>query len=161
EIGAIRASRFVAADPCAYLANKKRLVFEASRPEWPFAPADHREIMRAAFDRVSVFLDEDDELLAFLEALRRLRSQGLPLHWTLSWRADEDCVRRVHAAFADDPRVEVHEPEPHGLEDRSEFHLSNEPIALMARRNTRRPQFLFRRGSFWNVGAALPRRSDI
>jgi hypothetical protein len=163
EVGAIRPSRYVAADPCAYRINKQRLVFEAGRAEWPFAPADDREIAQACCGRPHVFLDEDEELPAFLEALRRLRGQGLPLHVTLSSRADEDLARRVHAAFAEDPRVEVRDAEPLAFEDRSEFQVSNELIALLTRRQPTRPQFLFRRGAFWRVEAPAspPSRSDL
>ena len=160
EVGAIRPSRIVAADPCAYRINKKRIVFEASGVELPFGPADNLEIVRSARGRVSVFLDESDEVPSFLGALRWVRAQGVPLRLTLSSRADDDLAGRVHATFDDDPRVEVHDAEPPGFEDRSDFQISNELIALLTGGNHRTHSSSFV-GAFWRVNAKVPQRSDI
>ena len=73
EVGAIRPSRYVAADPCAYRINQKRIVFAASGVEVSFAPAGDGEIAREVRGSISVLLDEDDELPSFLDALLRLR----------------------------------------------------------------------------------------
>jgi len=161
EVSAIRPSRFVSADPCAYRINKKRIVFAAGSVKLPFAPASDCEIARDARGSLAVFLDEDDEVEPFLEALRRLRVRGLPLRVTLSSRTDNDFARRIHTAFDDDPRVEVHDPEPRGFDDRSEVQISNDPITLLAQGKSALPRFLFRRGAFWRVGARLPCRSDF
>ena len=161
EVSAIRPSRHVAADPCAYRINKKRIVFAAGGVELPFVPAADCEIAQNARGCMSVLLDEDEEVPSFLEALRRLRARGLPLRLTLSSRADEVFARRVHAAFEDDPRVEVHDPEPRGLHDQAEFQISNDMITLLTQPKSTMPRFLFRRGELWRVGEKLPRRSDF
>jgi len=160
-VGAIRPSRRVGADPCAFRVNKRRIVFEASGVEFPFARAPDCEIARNARGCVSVLLDEDDEVPSFLEALRRLRVGGLPVRLTLSSRADEDFARRIHAAFENDPRVEVRDPEPRGFANQAEFQISNDMIALLTQPNSTLTRYLFRRGEFWRVGERLPHRSDF
>jgi hypothetical protein len=161
EVGAIRPSRYVAADPCAHRINKKRIVFTASHAELPVAPANEGEIAADLRGCLSVLLDEDEEASSFFAALRRLRAQGLLLRLTLSSRSDEDFARRVRAAFDADLRVEVHDPEPHGFEDGTEFQVSNDPITLLTQRKTILPRFLFRRGEFWRVGKQIPCRPDF
>ena len=161
EVGAIRPSRYVAADPCAYRINQKRIVFAASGVELSFAPAEDGEIAREVRGSISVLLDEDDELPSFLDALRRLRGRGLPLRLTLSSRADEDFARRVQAAFDEDLRVEVHDSEPCGFGGRTEFQISNDPISLLTQRKSTLSRFLFRRSEFWRVGQETLCRSDL
>jgi len=161
EVGAIRPSRYVAADPCAYRINQKRIVFAASGVELSFAPAEDGEIAREVRGSISVLLDEDDELPSFLDALRRLRARGLPLRLTLSSRADEDFARRVQAAFDEDLRVEVHDSEPCGFGGRAEFQISNDPISLLTQRKSTLSRFLFRRSEFWRVGQETLCRSDF
>src|SRR5262249_6529984 len=161
EVGTIRPSRYIAADPCAYRINKKRIVFTASHVELPVTPAEEVEIAPDARCCLSVLLDEDEEAPSFFAALRRLRAQGLALRLTLSSRADEHFARRVHAVFDDDPRVEVHDPEPRGFDDGTEFQMSNDPISLLTQRKTILPRFLFRRGEFWRVGEKVPCRPDF
>ncbi len=161
EVGAIRPSRYVAADPCAYRINQKRIVFAASGVEVSFAPAGDGEIAREVRGSISVLLDEDDELPSFLDALLRLRARGLPLRLTLSSRADEDFARRVQAAFDEDLRVEVHDSEPCGFGGRAEFQISNDPISLLTQRKSTLSRFLFRRSEFWRVGQETLCRSDL
>ena len=67
-----------------------------------------------------------------------------------------DFARRVHAAFDNDPRVEVHDPEPSGFDNRSEFQISNDPITLLTQRRSSLPRFLFARGELWRVGDEGP-----
>jgi Glycosyl transferase family 2 len=110
---------------------------------------------------VPVFIDEDDDVPSYLEALRRLRSRGLSIRITLSSRSDEDFARRVHAAFEDDPRAEVHDAEPIGFEDRGEFRISNEPIALLTQRRSNLSRFLFRRGEFYQSDSQGLERADF
>jgi hypothetical protein len=161
EVSAIRPSRYVAADPCAYRKNQQRIVFTAGGVETSFAPAQDSEIARDARECVAVFLDEDDEVPEYLAALGRLRVQGVPLSVTLSTRADEDFARRIHAAFAADPRVEVRDPEPRGFHEHCEFRISNNLVALLTQRRPTRTRYLFHRGEFWRVGANIPSRSDF
>lgn len=160
EVGAIRPSRYLAADPCAFRINKKRIVFEAGGAGLPYAPAGDDEIARNARGSMHVFVDENDDVPSFLDTLRRLRARGLPLRITLSSRGDEDFARRVYAAFHDDPRVHVHDPEPRQSEGPSDFQISNEPIALLTQGSSPLPRYLFRRGELWHVGVKAPRRSD-
>jgi hypothetical protein len=160
SVGAIRPSRYITADPCAYRMNKQRIVFTDTGSVLPFAPADDGEVERVVRGRLPVFLDEDDEVPAYLAALRRLRDRGLALRITLSSRADEDFAQRAHAAFTDDPRVEVRDAEPRGLDDGFEFQVSNEPISLLAQHHAPLVRFLFRQGRWWRVGAEAPSRVD-
>jgi hypothetical protein len=160
-VGAIRPSRRVGADPCAFRVNKRRIVFEAGGVELPFARTPDCEIARNARGCVSVLLDEDDEVPSFLEALGRLRAAGLPLRLTLSSRADEDFARRIHAAFETDPRVEIHDPEPRGLASLAEFQISNDLIALLTQPKSTLTRYFFHQGEFWRVGEIPPHRSDF
>ena len=161
EVGAIRPSRLVAADPCAYRADKKRIAFAAAGLALASRPAEDLEILRNARGCASVLLDEDEAVHSFLEAMRRLRASGLPFRLTLSSRADEDFARRIRAAFHHDPRVEVREPEPGASHDVPEYQISNDPITLMTQRESGLPRYLFHRGRFWSAGGERPRRSDV
>jgi hypothetical protein len=161
ELSAIVPSRYVAADPCAYRMNKQRIVFTAGGAALPFVPAEESEIARDPHGCLSAFVDEDDGVDGFLESLARLRAREVPLHVTLSSRSDEAFVRRIHAFFAGDPRVEVREPELEEFAVASEFELSNEPIALLTGWNAARPRFLFNRGAYWRVGREGAPRSDF
>jgi hypothetical protein len=161
EVSTICPSRYVAADPAAYRNNKKRIVFVAGGGELPFERATDCEVARDARGCVSVLLDEQDELLSFLEVLRRLQGRGVPIRVTLSSRADEDFGRLVRTAFANDPRVEIHDSEPAGLHDQAEFQISNDIISLVTQPSSTLPRFLFRRGELWRLGEPLPRRSNF
>jgi hypothetical protein len=159
QVGAVRPSRYVTADPCAHRINKKRIVFTAAGPDACLdAPAADEDVARDARGALAVFVDEDDETPAFLEALGRLRALGVALRITLSARADEVFARRVQAAFADDPRATVHDAGPHS-EDTWSVQLSNEPIALLAQPAPPLPRYLFRRDRFWRIGSQ-PSRSE-
>jgi hypothetical protein len=160
EVGAIRPSRYVAADPCAYRTNKRRIPFAAAGVTGPFTSAEEDEIAQAGLACVSVLLDEDEETPAFLEALRRLCARGLPLRLAFSSRADEILTSQVRAAF-DDPLVEFNDPAVGGLDDPEEFQISNDATVLLTQQRCTQPRFLFRRGKFWRVGEALPPRSDF
>jgi hypothetical protein len=159
-VAAIRPSRHVGADPCAFRTNKQRIVFSAGGLELPLARAAECEIARDARGCVSVLLDEDEEIQPFLVTLRRLRARGLSLCLTLSSRSDPDFGRFVRAAFETDTEVEVHDPEPCGFHDRASFHISNDLITLLTHPESTQPRFLFRRGQLWRVGVDLPRRAD-
>jgi hypothetical protein len=160
-VSTICPSRYVAADPDAYRLDKKRIVFAAGGCELPFERAKDCEVARDARGCVSVLLDEQDQVLSFVEVLRRLHARGLPVRVTLSSRADDDFARVVTAAFANDPRVEIHDPEPAGLRDQAEFQISNDIISLVTQPSSNLPRFLFRRGELWRVDEPLPRRSDF
>jgi hypothetical protein len=161
EVGAIRPSRYISADPCAYRSNKKRIVFTAGGIELPLTPVDDLEVVGGARGRLSVFIDEDDEASSYLEALGRIRSRGVPLRITLSSRSDEDFARGIHESFASDPRVEVRDAGPPGPDDPFEFQVSNEPISLMGQPPSGLARFQFHKDRFWRVGNSLPRRSDF
>jgi hypothetical protein len=160
-VAAIRPSRYVAADPCAFLINQKRVVFSAGGAALPSAPATDGEIARDARGSVPVLLDEDEEAPSFVETLRRLRAAGLSLRISLSSRADEEFAQWAHAAFKDDPRVQVRDPEPLRSIDQAEFRISNDPVAVLAQRPSALPRFLFRRGAIWRVDEANLCRSDF
>jgi hypothetical protein len=162
ELSGIVPSRYVAADPCAYRINKQRIVFTAGGVPLPHIRASDSEIAQEARGCISAFVDEDDQVQAYLDSLARLRARGVPLRLTLSSRSDEPFARRVHAVFENDPRVEVREPMPEEFDVRSEFQISNEPLALLTGRNVARPRFLFCGGDYWRVGAkAGAARSDF
>ena len=154
-VGAIRPSRFIAADPCAFRTNKKRIVFETSSLKLPFALANDGEITWDSRG-VSVFLDEDDEVPSFLQLLRRLRSQDIPLRITLSSRTDMDFARRAHAVFNNDSQVRVNNSEPGGDHDQTEFQISNNLITLLTQRKSSLVRLLYRNGGLWRVGETLP-----
>lgn len=160
EVNAVRPSRYVGSDPCAFRVNKKRIVFEAGGLEIPLSPVGLIDVERETRGGVHLFLDENDDASSYLEALRSLRSRGVPLRIILSSRADEAFARQIHDAFAGDPRAEVHDAEPLYSAEQYEFRLSNEPIALLTQRNSTLPRFLFQRGEFWRLGAPGTDRSD-
>lgn len=152
EVAAIRPSRRVTADPCAFRTEGWRIVFEQGRLDLPFEPADDSEVLGACSQGViSAFVDENDEAPAFLDALRRLASGGLGLRVTLSSRSDDAFAESVRMALADVLRIEVL-PAP-AEADPAGFVLSNEPIALLTRRDPSRPSFLFHEGRFLRVDA--------
>ncbi|MEW4566840.1 glycosyltransferase family A protein [Tautonia sp. JC769] len=169
EVAAIRPSRRVAADPCAFRAEGRRIVFEQGRLDLPFEPADDREVVGALRQGISAFVDENDEAPAFLDALRRLASAapGQDVRVTLSSRADDTFAALVRATLAGVPLVEVMPaPEPAPKADiRTDagpggFVLSNEPIALLTRRDPSLPAFLFRGGEWsWVDAEGLSRAS--
>ena len=161
EVSANCPSRYIAADPCAFRTNKHRIVFETSGVMGSGSPVDDSEILRGAHGTVAAFIDENDDASAYLNAMRRLRSRGLSLRITLSSRSDEHFARWVHDAFENDPRAEVRDAEPSGFEDRTEFRVSNEPIALLTQRRSNLPRFLFRCGEFRRPAFEHSERSDL
>ncbi len=161
EVGAIRPSRYVAADPCARRMDSKRLAFTAAGVDWASCPVEEHEIVSEARGCIRVLVDDDEAVPSFLEALRRLHAAGLTLRLTLSSRADEGFTRRIRAAFDQDPRVEIRDHEPCGCCEKPEYHISNAPIALLTGRASAPPGYIFRRGRFWRVGDELPRRTDL
>ncbi|WP_169978046.1 glycosyltransferase family 2 protein [Tautonia rosea] len=164
EVAAIRPSRRVAADPCAFRTEAHRIVFEQGGLDWPFEPADDAEVIGAIPPDVSAFVDENDEVPAFLDALRRLATAGLALRITLSARSDHAFAESVRAALADVPQIEVGPAPVRTSESESEplgFVLSNEPIALLTRRDSSRPAFLFHEGRFHWVDAEGLSRSSL
>ncbi|WP_152052669.1 glycosyltransferase family 2 protein [Tautonia marina] len=156
EVAAIRPSRRVTADPCAFRTEGHRIVFEQGRLDWPFAPAEDSEVIGSCSQGlISAFVDENDDTPAFLDALMRFASGGSGLRVTLSSRSDEVFAESVRTALADVPQIEV---EPAPAETTSEakagvgpagFVLGNEPIALLTRRDPSRPAFLFHEGRFF------------
>lgn len=161
EVGAIRPSRYVAADPCARPMGRKRIAFTAAGVDWNARPVEEHELASEIRGCAQVLIDDDEGVPSFLESLRRLQAAGLALCLTLSSRADDDFTGRIRAAFGDDPRVEVRDPEPCGFCQRPEFRISNDPIALLTRRASALPRYIFARGRFWMVGDELPGRSDL
>jgi hypothetical protein len=160
-VGAIRPSRYVAADPCADRSNQRRIAFTAAGVEVSSRPADEQEILRTLGTRASVVLDEDDGVGSFIGALRRLRAAGLAMRLALSSRADEEFARWVRAAFGDDDAgVEFRQPASGAFADRAEFHISNEPIALLTQPPSAPPAYYFRAGRFWVVDRERSHRSD-
>jgi hypothetical protein len=161
EVGAIRPSRYVAADPCADRINKQRIVFTAGGVKLPFAPAEDGEIVSAAGACVSVFLDEDDDVPSFVEALCRLLGRGLTMSLTLSSRADEAFSQQIHAAFNGDSRIVIHDSEPCRFAAQSEFQISNDLVALSTQKKSPLPRYLFGQGRFWCASGEPLRRSDF
>lgn len=161
EIGAIRPSRYITADTCAYRTDGARIAFAAAGVDLASRPVEDHEILRNARGCLSVLIDEDDEVPAFLDAMRRLRAEGLSLRVTLSSRADEDFSRRIRAVFHHDPRVVVSEPEPGVSLEAPGYQISNDPITLLTQRESALPRYLHHRGKFWAAEGRPRRRSDV
>ncbi|RUL84935.1 glycosyltransferase [Tautonia sociabilis] len=161
EVAAVCPSRRVAADPCGFRTEARRIVFEAGGVGCPLEPAAEAEVVRATPEVVPVFLDDDEEAPAFLEALRRLSSAGRGLRITLSSRADADFSRLAREALAGVPQAEVVDPPPSQPDDAPSFLLGNEPIALLTRHRPGRPAFLFRGGRFLRVDPHALARGDL
>jgi hypothetical protein len=163
EVAAIRPSRRVAADPCAFRAEGRRIVFEQGGLDLPFEPADDPEVVGALRHGISAFVDENDEAPAFLDALRRLAdaARGQAVRVTLSSRSDAAFAEIVRATLADVPQVEVvpaPEPTSGAGAEPAGFVVSNEPIALLTRRDPSLPAFLFHAGQWsWVDGEGLSR----
>jgi hypothetical protein len=160
EVGAIRPSRYVAADPCADRADQRRIAFMASSVDSSSRPVDDQEILGTSGGRASVLVDEQDGVDSFIDALRRLRAAGLWMRLTPSSRADEEFARRVWTAFGEDPGVEYRGLECGLFPETSGVRISNQPIALLTQATSAPPGYLFRGGRFWMAEDERSRRSD-
>jgi hypothetical protein len=160
QVGAVRPSRFVAADPCADRAVQRRIVFTAAGIEVSSRPADDQELLHTLGAGASVLIDEDDRVESFMDALRRLRGAGLSMRLTLSSRADEEFTLRMRTALRDAGATEYREPGSGLFTDRAEIHISNEPVALLTQAASATPRYQFRWGRFWVVDREPSRRSD-
>jgi Glycosyl transferase family 2 len=160
-VASICPSRYVAADPCAFLSGEQRIAFETGSVEPPFVPVDDREVVDRARRSAAVLLDDGDDAATFVDALKRLHGSGVPLTVVLSARADDEFDAWARAAFGDLADVVVRHPEPQDLADRDAVLISNDPLSLMTGSGSKGERLLFRHGAFGRIDEPRQLRSSF